>query len=657
MTKDWTPKDSEKLYNLKGWGLNYFQVNDAGHLSFQPLRNVKRSIDVKRVVDDVVSRGVKLPALIRFQDILRDRVAVLNRAFKRAIKEYGYAGRYFGVYPIKVNQLREVVEEVLDAGKPFQLGLEAGSKPELMAVLAMNSNDALAIVNGYKDMAMMRLACVGTKIGRRIVVVIEKLSELDMLLDAAEETGMRPNVGLRAKLETEGSGKWATSAGHGAKFGLTTSEIIAAVRKLEARGMLDCAKLLHFHIGSQVTDIRVVKEAVKEGARVYAKLRGMGAELEFLDCGGGLGVDYEGAKTSSDHSMNYTLEEYTRDVVYAVQEVCAEEKVPEPNIVTESGRALTAHHAILVVDAFGSIEASSTPIPVEETPTEHKVVRDIRDALKMLNVENLAESYHDAQQALQEASTMFRLGFLGLEDKAKAETLYWRLCVEVAKLIPSAETVPEDVAAMVQTLHDQYLVNFSVFQSLPDIWAIEQIFPIMPLHRLCEEPERRASIADITCDSDGKVSTFASARGDESTLPLHALNGNPYYLGIFLMGAYQATMGDIHNLFGRVNEVHVFQDEEEPGGYYLEEIIRGQRVWDVLESIQYNKFELVKMVKAAIDQRVKAGALKPREGVDLLNFYETMMREYTYIERNGAAREPADFQHGDDRSVASSRSD
>jgi arginine decarboxylase len=633
--KDWTTKDSAKLYNLKGWGLNYFQVNEAGHLSFHPRRNAKRSIDVKHVVDDVVSRGVKLPALIRFQDILRDRVASLNRAFRRAIKQYGYNGRYYGVYPIKVNQLREVVEEVLDAGKPFHLGLEAGSKPELMAVLAMNSNEAIAVVNGYKDAAMMRLACVGTKIGRRIFVVIEKLSELEMLLDAAEETGVRPLIGLRAKLETEGSGKWATSAGHGAKFGLTTSEIIAAVRTLESRGMLDCAKLLHFHIGSQVTDIRVVKEAVKEAARVFAKLHGMGAPLEFLDCGGGLGVDYEGAKTSSDHSMNYTLEEYTRDVVYAVQEVCAEEGVPEPNLVTESGRALTAHHAILVVDAFGSIEPSSAPIPVDETPTEHKLVAEIREVLAAMTVDNLAESYHDAQQAIQEASTMFRLGFLGLEDKAKVETLYWKLCVEVAKLAPKAETVPEDVEAMVQTLHDQYLVNFSVFQSLPDIWAIEQIFPMVPLHRLDERPERRASIADITCDSDGKVSTFVTSDEDDRTLPLHALDGTPYYLGIFLMGAYQATMGDIHNLFGRVNEVHVFEDEDEPGGYYLEEIIRGQRVWDVLESIQYNKFELVKMVKAAIDQRVKAGNLKPREGVDLLNFYEEMMREYTYIERNG----------------------
>ncbi len=632
MTKDWTPKDSAKLYNLKGWGLNYFQINDSGRLAFHPRRNSKRSIDIKHVADDIVARGVKLPALIRFQDILRDRVATLNRAFRRAIKQYDYKGRYLGVYPIKVNQLREVVEEVLDAGKPFQLGLEAGSKPELMAVLAMNSNEALAVVNGYKDASMMRLACVGIKIGRKIIVVIEKLSELKMLLDAADAEGVRPMIGLRAKLETEGSGKWATSAGHRAKFGLTTSEIIAAVRTLEKRNMLDCAKLLHFHIGSQVTDIRVLKEAVKEAARVYAKLYGMGAKLEYLDCGGGLGVDYEGSNSSSDHSMNYTLEEYTRDVVYAVQEVCQEEKVPEPNLVTESGRALTAHHAILVVDAFGSIETASAPIPVDETPTEHKIVDNIREALKGLNEENLAESFHDAQQALEEASTMFRLGFLGLEDKAKVETLYWTLCVDVAKLVNRVENVPEDVEAMVKTLHDQYLVNFSVFQSLPDIWAIDQVFPIMPLHRLKEEPTRRASIADITCDSDGKVSNFISPE-EGDVLPLHPLNGDPYYLGIFLMGAYQATMGDIHNLFGRVNEVHVFEDDEEPGGYYVEEIIRGQRVWDVLESIQYNKFELVKMVKSAIDGRIKAGALKKREGVDLLNYYEEMMKEYTYLDR------------------------
>ncbi|PCI37556.1 MAG: arginine decarboxylase [Elusimicrobia bacterium] len=635
MKKDWSSKESAKLYNLKGWGLNYFQINEAGRLAFHPLRNSKRSIDIKHVVDDIVSRGVKLPALIRFQDILRDRVATLNRAFRRAIKQYNYRGRYFGVYPIKVNQLREVVEEVLDAGKPFNLGLEAGSKPELMAVLAMNSSDSLAIVNGYKDSSMMRLACVGTKIGRKIIVVIEKLSELEMLLDAAKEENVRPMIGLRAKLETEGSGRWATSAGHSAKFGLTTSEIIAAVRTLEKRGMLDCAKLLHFHIGSQVTDIRVLKEAVKEAARVYAKLHGMGVPLEYLDCGGGLGVDYEGSKSSSDHSMNYTLEEYTRDVVYAVQEVCQEEKVPEPNLITESGRALTAHHAILVVDAFGSIDTTSAPISVDESPTEHKVVDEIREALKGLNEENLGESFHDAQQALEEASTMFRLGFLGLEDKAKVETMYWKLCGEIAGIAKNIESVPEDVEEMLQNLHEQYLVNFSVFQSLPDIWAIGQMFPIMPLHRLTEEPIRRASLADITCDSDGKVSNFVSTQEDATTLPLHPLDGNPYYLGIFLMGAYQATMGDIHNLFGRVNEVHVFEDDEEPGGYYVEEIIRGQRIWDVLESIQYNKFELVKMVKAAIDSRIKAGALKKREGVDLLNYYESMMKEYTYIERKG----------------------
>jgi arginine decarboxylase len=582
-----------------------------------------------------------MPVLLRFQDILRHRVALLNEAFQRAIAEHKYAGRYYGVYPIKVNQLREVVEEILDAGEPYQFGLEAGSKGELMAVLAMNGPEALTIVNGYKDEAMMRLALLGVKLGKKVFAVIEKPGELSLLFKAAQELGVRPLIGLRAKLQTQGSGKWKYSTGHAAKFGLTTPEILAAIRELEAAGMVECVKLLHFHIGSQVTDIQALKDAVKEAARIYAKLKKRGLPLEFLDCGGGLGVDYDGTHTAVDSSINYTLREYVSDVVYTIQEVCAQEKVPEPHIVTESGRSLVAHHSLLVVNVFGSIDAGATPIEFKETPGENDVVAEMRDIIKGLNPKNLAESYHDALQRREEAFTLFKLGYLDLEDKAKIENLFWKLCLEIGGLLPKAKFVPEELQEMSKTLRDQYLCNFSLFQSLPDSWAIGQLFPIMPLHRLEEEPLRRTALVDVTCDSDGKISQFACHRKAGGTLPLHSLkNSDPYYLGIFLMGAYQATMGDIHNLFGRVNEVHVFEDKEEPGGYYLEEIIQGQTVKEVLASIQYSDFELAKMVKAAIDGQVKVGALKPREGVELLNHYEAVMQEYTYIDSNGLKPQP-----------------
>ncbi|MBI4370826.1 MAG: biosynthetic arginine decarboxylase [Elusimicrobia bacterium] len=637
--KPWTLEDSDKLYNLQGWGLNYFGINASGHVTLQPKREPEGAVDVMDVIEDVVARGIKMPVLIRFQDILRRRVSVLNETFAEATREHGYQGRYFGVYPIKVNQLREVVEEIGDAGRPFQFGLEAGSKGELLAVLAMNSSEALTIVNGYKDEAMMRLAMLGLKLGRKVVVVVEKLSELELLLLAAREAGVRPLIGLRVKLQTQGSGKWRSSSGHFAKFGLTTPEILGAVETLKARGLSDCLKLVHFHVGSQVCDIRTIKDAVKEGARYYAKLRKLGLGVEYLDCGGGLGVDYDGTHTAVESSMNYSLREYVRDIVYSVQEVCRQEQVPEPHLVTESGRSMVAHHALLVVNVFGSIEAGTTPVNLAERPDEHQVVRELRDTLKSLSPRNLAESFHDGQQHLEEAFALFKLGYLGLEDKAKVEHLYWRLCLELGKLLPKAKFVSEDLLEMQKALNDQYLCNFSLFQSLPDSWAIGQLFPIMPLHRLGEEPSRRASLVDITCDSDGKITSFACQRKAGGTLPVHALDGRPYYLGFFLMGAYQATMGDIHNLFGRVNEVHVFKDDDEPKGYYIEETIQGQTVRDVLAGIQYSDYELVKMVKEAAESRVKAGALKPREAAELVDRYESVLAEYTYVDHLPAADE------------------
>ena len=637
--KTWTIESAEQLYNLEGWGLNYFGINGKGNVTLQPRKTPEGAIDILDVVDDVASRGIKMPVLIRFQDILRRRVAVINEAFADAIKEHGYGGRFFGVYPIKVNQFREVVEEISDAGRSWQYGLEAGSKGELLAVLAMNSGDSLTIVNGYKDESMMRLAMIGLKLGKKVIVVVEKLSELRLLLDAAKEAGVRPLIGLRVKLQTTGIGKWRSSSGHFAKFGLTTPEILAAVETLKAEGLSDCLKLVHFHIGSQICDIRVIKDAVREGARYYTKLRKMGLGVEYLDCGGGLGVDYDGTHTAVESSMNYNLREYVADVVYSVQEVCKQEKVPEPNLITESGRSMVAHHAVLVVNVFGSIEAGATPIEFRETPDEHQVVRELREALKSLNPKNIAESFHDGQQHLEESFTLFKLGYLGLEDKAKVEHLYWRLCIEIGKLLPKAKFVSEDLLEMQKALNDQYLCNFSLFQSLPDSWAIGQLFPIMPLHRLAEEPTRRASLVDITCDSDGKITNFACHRSAGGTLPVHALDGKPYYLGFFLMGAYQATMGDIHNLFGRVNEVHVFQDPAEDKGYYIEETIQGQTVRDVLTGIQYSDFELVRMIKEAADAQIKSGGLKPREAADLVDRYEAVLSEYTYVDHLPTADE------------------
>ena len=655
MAKPWTIDDSAKLYNLRGWGLKYFGINSQGNLVVHPRRSADREIEIKTVVDDVLARGIKLPVLFRFQDVLRHRVELLNETFRKAIADHKYKGRYYGVYPIKVNQLREVVEEILDAGEGYQHGLEAGSKGELMAVLAMNNPGALTIVNGYKDEDMMKLAAIGLKLGRKVIVVVEKPGELELLLKTARQFGVRPMIGLRSKLHTEGSGRWRSSTGQLAKFGLSTPEILGAVAELKSAGMLDCAKLLHFHLGSQVTDIQAIKDAVKEGARVYAKLRGMGLELEYVDCGGGLGVDYDGTHTAVDSSMNYNLSEYVNDVVYTIQEVCAQEKVPEPHILTESGRSLVAHHSMLVVNAFGAIEAGATPVELGETPGENAVVGEMRDVIKAIDIKNLAESYHDGLQRRDEALTMFKLGFLSLEDKAKIENLYCRLALEIAKLSPKAKYVPDDLNEMAKAFKDQYFCNFSVFQSVPDSWAIGQLFPIVPLHRLGEEPVRRASLVDITCDSDGKIAQFACHRNAGGSLPLHPLRpGEPYYLGICLMGAYQATMGDIHNLFGRVNEVHVFEDEREPGGYYVDEVLRGQDIREVLETIQYNDFELIKRVKAAIEVEVKAGNIKPREGVDLLDQYEAVMQEYTYIEHPGGETPPASVAAGADSLAKSS---
>jgi arginine decarboxylase len=632
--KTWSVSDSLKLYNIENWGDQYFSINPSGNLTVHPKRGEGTGVDLKSVVEEIRSQGLKMPVLIRFQDIIRHRVVGLNEAFRKAIAEFSYKGQYQGVYPIKVNQMREVVEEIIDAGRPYDFGLEAGSKAELVAVIAMNTTpSSLVICNGYKDYAFIKTALMGIKLGKRVIIVVEKLSELYQIISVAKELGVIPLIGIRTKLYSKGSGKWESSGGENAKFGLTTPELLHAVNVLRQEGLQDSFKLLHFHIGSQVTNIKTIKDAVKEGTRIYAKLRKMGLNLEFLDVGGGLGVDYDGSRTSFESSINYSLNEYVSDVVYSIKEVCEAEEVPEPNIVSESGRALVAHHSVLVVNVFGSIEVGATPIALDETPDEDDVVKEMRYLSAHLSSKNLLEHFHDAVQRKEEALSMFKLGFLSLEDKAKVEYLFWQICKVIHKNAAGLRYVPDEVEALSKHLADQYLCNFSLFQSMPDHWAIQHLFPIVPIHRHDEEPTRNATLVDITCDSDGKVSKFIDLRDIKDTLPLHAFKGQePYYLGFFLMGAYQDIMGDLHNLFGRVNEVHVFLDETEPGGYYIEEVIKGNNIAGVLSWIQYSATDLEKKVKEQIEAKVREGLIKPREGVELQNFYEEVLYGYTYVD-------------------------
>lgn len=639
--RTWGVSDSLKLYNIENWGDQYFSINPSGNLTVHPKRGEGPGIDLLSVVNEIRSQGLQMPVLIRFQDIIRHRVVTLNEAFRKSISEFNYKGKYTGVYPIKVNQMREVVEEIIDAGRPYNFGLEAGSKAELTAVIAMNTTpDSLVVCNGYKDYGFIKTALMGVKLGKRVIIVIEKLSELYQVIAVAKELGVTPLIGIRTKLYSKGSGKWESSGGEFAKFGLTTPELLHAVNTLRREGLQDSFKLLHFHIGSQVTNIKTIKDAVKEGTRIYAKLRKMGLNLEYLDVGGGLGVDYDGSRTSFESSINYSLQEYVSDVVYSIQEICQAEEVPEPNIVSESGRALVAHHSVLIVNVFGSTEVGATPSSLEETPDEDDVVKEMRYLSQHLSSKNLLEHFHDALQRKEEALSMFKLGFLSLEDKAKVEYLFWQICKVIHKNAAGLKYVPDEVEALNKHLADQFLCNFSLFQSMPDHWAIQHLFPIVPIHRHDEEPQRSATLVDITCDSDGKVSKFIDLRDIKDTLPLHTLRPgqDPYFLGFFLMGAYQDIMGDLHNLFGRVNEVHVFLDESEPGGYYIEEVIKGNNIAGVLSWIQYSATDLEKRVKEQIEAKVREGVIKPREGVELQNFYEEVLHGYTYIDYEKQAK-------------------
>jgi arginine decarboxylase len=637
--QDWSVERALQLYNIPNWGAGYFNVSAKGHLVVHPYGQPGPVIDLMDVVDDIRERKLGFPCVVRFQDVLRSRVKQLNETFRSAIAQHGYKGQYFGVYPTKVNQMREVVEEILDAGAPYRFGLEAGSKGELLIVLALNTDpDALTICNGYKDDEYLRLALLGRKLGRKIMVVIEKLSELPQLLRLAEEMNVPPLIGLRSKLSTKGTGKWESSSGDFAKFGLTTPELIQAVKILKDRNMEGAAKLFHFHVGSQLTDIRTVKEVVNEGARIYAKLRKMGLSLEYFDVGGGLGVDYVGARSDSYvSSLNYTIDEYAADVVYSVQQICSNEGVPEPNLVSESGRALTAHHSCILMNVFGHIEFGENGVEHAEgaAPAEvpdTAIVREMREIVAGLSAKNSGETYHDAVAKKEQALTMFKLGILGLEERAAVEGLFWKLCRRLVEINKRRKRVPGQTRDLEDKLADQYMANFSVFQSAPDHWAIDQLFPLVPLHRLTEPPTRDSTIVDITCDSDGKIDRFIEYESVDETIALHPLReGEPYYLGLFLTGAYQDIMGDMHNLFGRVHEVHVFVDDEDPEDYYIEEVIPGDTLERVLARVQYEPTDLAKRIKQALDTKVREGLVKPKESVSLTDFYEQAMRGYTYL--------------------------
>jgi arginine decarboxylase len=637
-SEQWDVQQARNLYSIHRWGAGYFDISEAGRTIAKPQRDAGASVDLTDVIEEAKARGLKFPLLIRFQDILRHRVESVNLAFRSAISEFNYQGKYRGVFPIKVNQLREVVEEILDAGKPYDFGLEVGSKPELFAGLALqNQLGSLIVCNGYKDAAFVRMALLGTKLGKKVIMVVEKLEELRQIISVSRQLGVEAIIGMRIRLLSKGGGKWADSAGENAKFGLTTGELLIAAEMLKTEGLAHCFKLLHFHIGSQVPDILIVKRAVQEAARFYAKLQKMGFPIEFLDVGGGLGVDYDGSRSAFDSSTNYTLQEYANDIVYYIADVCNAEKVPHPDIISESGRAVVAHHSVLIVEVFGSIAKIRHSDYFQFGESEHALVKELLDIRKNLPKLNKLEAYHDALERKEDAQHMFTLGMLDLPEKAKIEQLYWEIGQQVVESYKGQAYVPEEIRKLEDSLGDQYLCNFSVFQSLLDHWALGQLFPVMPVSRLNERPTREATLVDITCDSDGQVNKFIDLRDVRDTLSLHPLNTNgnglqePYYLGFFLMGAYQDIMGDLHNLFGRVNEVHVFLDPDEPAGYYVEEIIEGTTIGQALDSVQYDEKELKRQMKAQVDEAIKSDRMKPSEAMRLLDDYERGLKEYTYL--------------------------
>ena len=628
--ESWTVTDASEAYEIARWGKGYFSIGENGHVIVHPTKDASRSIDLKQLVDHLQLRGITLPTLIRFRDILRHRLRDIHDAFATAIHQHNYQGRYICVYPIKVNQQRQVVEEVLDFGRPYQFGLEAGSKPELLAVAAVADNDTPIICNGFKDAEFIEMAMLAQKIGRRIIPVVEKYTELGLILEYAEKVGVRPTFGMRVKLAARGGGRWQSSGGYRSKFGLTVSEILRGLEELKARGMEDCFQLLHFHLGSQIPNIRIVKGALNEAARVYVELARLGAGLKYMDVGGGLGVDYDGSQTNFESSTNYTLEEYANDVVYHLQSVCDESGVPHPTIISESGRAVVAYHSMLVFNVLGVSGFGDERIPTAATEDMEQPVADLIETYNNLSVRNALEGYHDAQQALDMAMNLFSGGYLTLNQRCMAENIYWAICVKLQRLVKTMDDVPEELQNLDESLSDTYFCNFSLFQSIPDSWAIDQLFPVMPIHRLNERPTQHAVLGDITCDSDGKIDRFIDRRDVKKTLPLHEFNGQPYYLGVFLVGAYQEILGDLHNLFGDTHAVHVSLDDN--NAVVLDAVVKGDTVREVLDYVEFDAEALIAKFRADVELAVRDGKLKFEEAGRMLRFYEDGLQGYTYLE-------------------------
>jgi len=629
-TERWTIADAGELYDVASWGKGYFSVGANGHLWVHPSKDATRGIDLRELVEKLELRGISLPILIRFAEILKHRLGELHQAFQNSIAEHGYKGRYCCVYPIKVNQQRQVVEEVFEFGRPYRFGLEAGSKPELLAVLAIADNDTPIICNGFKDDEYIEMVMLAKKIGRQIIPVVEKYTELDLILKHSQRVGVRPVIGLRLKLASKGSGRWKSSGGYRSKFGLTVSEALQALDQMKAAGMEDCLELLHFHLGSQITNIRQIKAAVTEAARIYVELKRSGAGLKYLDVGGGLGIDYDGSQTDFESSVNYTLQEYSNDVVYHIQNVCDEAEVEHPIIVSESGRAIAAYHSVLVFNVLGVSGFGDDSFEQVAEDSEQPLI-DMQETYRSLSSKNLLEAFHDAQQALDSALNLFSLGYLPLAQRSQAEKLYWAICRRIQKMAKELEYFPEELEVLDGMLSDTYFCNFSLFQSIPDSWAVKQLFPIMPIHRLEQMPSRSAILGDISCDSDGKIDQFIDRRDVKRTLALHPFNGEPYILGAFLVGAYQEILGDLHNLFGDTNAVHVSLDEK--GDVILDAVIRGDTVREVLDYVQFNAKALFEQFRRDVEAALREGRIGYEESGRLLRFYEDGLNGYTYLEQ------------------------
>jgi arginine decarboxylase len=629
--KKWTIEDSSEMYNIKGWGTSYYGINEKGDVYVSPAKNDVR-IDLREVMDELALRDVTAPVLLRFPDILDNRIEKMDECYRKAKEEYNYQGESYIIFPIKVNQMQPVVDEMITHGRKFNLGLEAGSKPELHVVIAQQcKSDSLIICNGYKDESYIELAMLAQKLGKRIFIVVEKLNEIDVIARTAKRLKVMPNIGIRIKLASSGSGKWAESGGDASKFGLTPSELLEALSKLDAVGLHDCIKLIHFHIGSQINKIRRIQNALTEAGQFYVNLRKMGYNIEFVDCGGGLGVDYDGTRSSnSESSVNYSIQEYINDCVYAFVDIANRNNIPHPNIITESGRSLSAHHSVLIIDVLGAASLPEMPEEFEAKENDHKLVKDLYEIWDNLNPKSMLEDWHDADQIREDCLDLFAHGMVDLKTRAQIEAMYWSVCHEINAIAKTLKHVPDELRSLDKLLADKYFCNFSLFQSLPDCWGIDQLFPIMPIQRLNERPTRNCTLQDITCDSDGKIANFAVNGGQSNVLPVHVLRKNePYYIGVFLVGAYQEILGDMHNLFGDTTAAHISVTDD---GYKIDQIIDGETVAEVLEYVQYNPKKLVRQLEQWVTKSVKSGKLSLEEGKEFLSNYRSGLYGYTYLE-------------------------